>query len=82
VSSWAPEGPFHKKFGPHDPWSALARKNLWNLARAYSSCEVMSLWDLHLAGESWWAVKTTWSVYGMIRDTGRLLDDSRFKARP
>jgi hypothetical protein len=45
----------------------------------YSTWEVMALWDLYLASDSWWAVKTTWSVYGMIRDTGRLMDDSRFK---
>jgi hypothetical protein len=70
---------YRKKFGRHYPWSNPARKNLWNLARSYSSWEVMALWDLYLASESWWAVKTTWSVYGMIRDAGRLLDDSRFK---
>jgi hypothetical protein len=39
----------------------------------------MALWDSYLAGESWWAVKTNWSVYGMIRDAGRLMDDARFK---
>ena len=28
----------------------------------------MALWDLYLAGESWWARQTGWSVYGMIRE--------------
>src|SRR2546422_5731771 len=26
-----------------------------------------------------WARRTGWSVYGMIRDVGRLMDDARFK---
>src|SRR5947209_341726 len=26
-----------------------------------------------------WARRTAWSVYGMIRDMGRLMDDARFK---
>jgi len=70
---------YRKKFGRHYPWNNLARKNLWNLARGYSSWEVMALWDLYLPSKSWWAVQTTWSVYGMIRDTGRIMDDPRFK---
>ena len=69
---------YRKKFGRHYAWNNLARKNLWNLARGYTAWEVMALWDLYLESESWWAVKTTWSVYGMIRDVGRLTDDSRF----
>jgi hypothetical protein len=39
----------------------------------------MALWDLYLESESWWARKTGWSVYGMICDAGRLLDDSSLK---
>jgi hypothetical protein len=39
----------------------------------------MALWDLYLENQSWWACQTGWSVYGMIRDAGRLLDDLRFK---
>lgn len=70
---------YRQKFGRHYPWNNLVRKNLWNLARAYSSGEVMALWDLYLANETWWARQTGWSVYGMIRDTGRLMDDSRLK---
>ena len=70
---------YRKKFGRHYPWSNLARKNIWNLARGYSAWDVMALWDLYLEGESWWARQTGWSVYGMIRDSGRLMDDSRFK---
>jgi hypothetical protein len=70
---------YRKKFGRHYLWNNLARKNLWNLARGYSSWEVMALWDLYLASESWWAVQTTWSVYGIIRDAGRLMDDPRLK---
>jgi|SRR5712691_10168960 len=68
-----------KKFGQHYPWNNLARRNLWNIARAHSAWGVMAFWDLYLESESWWAVKTTWSVYGMMRDAGRLMDDSRFK---
>lgn len=68
-----------KKFGRHYSWSNLGRKNLWNLARGYSSWEVMALWDLYLASETSWARKTGWSVYGMIRDVGRLLDKPCFK---
>jgi hypothetical protein len=70
---------YRNKFMRHYPWSNLARKNLWNLARVYSTWEAMAMWDLYLASESWWARNTRWSVYGMIRDMGRLLDDSRFK---
>ena len=70
---------YRKKFGRHYPWNNLARKNLWNLARGYSSWEVMALWDLYLETESHWARRTGWSVYGMIRDVGRLLDDPRLK---
>jgi hypothetical protein len=70
---------YRKKFEQQYPWSNLARKNLWNLARVFSSWEVMALWDLYLASDSWWAVQTSWSVYGMIRDVGYLIDDSRFK---
>jgi hypothetical protein len=70
---------YRKKFGKHYPWSNLARKNLWNFARGYSSWEVMALWDLYLESESWWARQSGWSVYGMIRDAGRLMDDSRLK---
>ena len=39
----------------------------------------MALWDLHLEAESHWARRTGWSVYGMIRDAVRLMDDPRFK---
>ncbi len=70
---------YRKKFGRHYPWNNLARKNLWNLARGYSSWEVMALWDLYLQRESCWARRTGCSVYGMIRDVGRLMDDRRFK---
>jgi len=72
---------YRKKFARHYQWNNLARKNLWNLARGYSAWEVMALWDLYLESESWWAVQTTWSVYGMIRDASRLMDDSRLKQR-
>ena len=70
---------YRKKFGRHYPWNNLVRKNLWNLARVHSAWGVMALWDLYLASESWWAKQTSWSVYGMIRDAGRLLDDSGLK---
>jgi hypothetical protein len=70
---------YRKKFGRHYAWSNLARKNLRNLARVYSAWETMALWDLYLESESWWARKTGWSVYGMIRDQGRLMDDPRLK---
>jgi hypothetical protein len=70
---------YRKKFGRHYPWNNLARKNLWNMARALTPWEVMALWDLYLESESWWAVQTTWSVYGMICDAGRLMDNSRLK---
>jgi len=70
---------YRKKFGRHYPWNNLARKNLWNLARVHSTWRVMALWDLYLETDSWWAWGTGWSVYGMIRDTGRLMDESRFK---
>jgi len=70
---------YRKKFRRHYPWNNFARKNLWNLARAYTAWEVLALWDLYLASESWWALQTGHSVYGMIRDTGNLMDDSRFK---
>jgi hypothetical protein len=39
----------------------------------------MALWDLYQESESWWARQTGWSVYGMIRDLGRLMDDPSFK---
>jgi hypothetical protein len=68
-----------KKFGQRYPWSNLARKNLWNMARVHSAWGVMGLWDLYLASESWWAVQTTWSVYGMIGDSGRLLEGAGLK---
>jgi hypothetical protein len=45
----------------------------------YSAWKVMALWDLYLESESWWARRTGWSAYGMIRDAGRLMDDQRFK---
>ena|SRR5437879_6205434 len=70
---------YAKKFGQHYPWNNLARKNLWNLARVHSAWGVMALWDLYLETESHWARRTGWSVYGMIRDAGRLTDDPRFK---
>jgi hypothetical protein len=70
---------YTKKFGRHYPWSNLARKNLWNLARLHSAWRVMALGELYLESDSAWARRTGWSVYGMIRDTGRLMDDSRFK---
>lgn len=70
---------YRQKFKRHYPWNNLVRKNLWNLARAYSSWEVMALWDLYLESETWWACQTGWSVYGMIRDAGRLMDDPQFK---
>jgi hypothetical protein len=68
-----------KKFGRHYPWSNLARKNLWYLARVHSAAGVMALFDLYLESNSWWAKQTAWSVYGIIRDTGRLMDDRRLK---
>ena len=70
---------YSKKFRQHYPWNNLARKNLWNLARAFTTWEVIALWDLYLESKSWWSVNTTWSVYGMIRDVGRLMDDPQFK---
>ena len=70
---------YHKKFGRHYAWSNLARKNLQNMARVHSAWGVMALWGLYLKRESWWARNTGWSVYGMIRDMGRLMDDPRFK---
>jgi hypothetical protein len=69
-----------RKFGRHYAWNNLARKNLWNLARAYAAWEVMALWDLYLESECWWARQTGWSVYGMVRDVGRLMDDARLKS--
>jgi hypothetical protein len=71
--------PYCKKFKPHHPWNNLARKNLWNLGRVHCAWEVMALWDLYLEGESWWALRTGWSICGVIRDMGRLMDDPRFK---
>jgi hypothetical protein len=41
----------------------------------------MALWDVYLEGKSPWALRTRWGVYGMIRETGRLTDDPRFKRR-
>ena len=70
---------YAKKLGRHYPWNNLVRKNLWNFARAHSAWGVMALWDLYLETESRWAQRTGWSVYGMIRDAGRLMDDLRFK---
>ena len=70
---------YAKKLGRHYPWNNLVRKNLWNMARVHSAWGVMALWDLYLESESWWARRTGCSVYGMIRDAGRLMDDSRFK---
>jgi hypothetical protein len=70
---------YRKKFGRHYPWNNLARKNIFNLAMALTAWEVMALWDLYLESRSWWASQTGWSVYGMIRDQGRLMDDPRFK---
>ncbi len=70
---------YRKRFGRHYPWNNLARKNLWNLARGYSSWEVMALWDLYLESESWWALKTVWAVYGMIREAQWLMDNPRVK---
>jgi hypothetical protein len=64
-----------KKFGGHYPWSNLARKNLWNMARVQCAWEVMALWDLYLDSDTPWARRTVWSVYGMIRDAGRLMDE-------
>ena len=66
-----------KKFGRHYPWSNLARKNVWNLARVHCAWRVMALWDLYIESESWWARQAGWSVYGMVRDAGRLMDSSR-----
>ncbi len=68
-----------QKLGSHYPWNNLARKNLWNMARVHSAWGVMALWELYLEGNSAWARRTAWSVYGMIRDAGRLMDDLRFK---
>jgi len=70
---------YRKKFGRHYPWNNLVRKHPWNLARVHSAWRVLALWDLYLESETWWASRTGWSVYGMIRDTGRLIEDSRFK---
>jgi hypothetical protein len=70
---------YMKRFGRHYPWSSLARKNVWNLARVHSPWRVMALWDLYLESESWWARRTDWSVYGMIRDNGRLMEDQGFR---
>jgi hypothetical protein len=70
---------YRKKFGRHYPWNNLARRNIHNLGRVHCAWRVMALWDLYLESESWWAKQTGWSVYGMIRDSGRLMDDSRFK---
>ena len=68
-----------RKLGSHYPWTNLARKNLWNLASLYSAWGVLALWDLYLESESDWARRTGWSVYGMIRDSGRLVDQPNFK---
>lgn len=57
----------------------LARKNLWDIERVQSAWGVMTSWDLYLVSESWWARRTRWRVYGMIREAGRLIEDSRFK---
>jgi hypothetical protein len=84
VEYWRPllayvDSAYVRKVGSHYPWSNLARKNLWNMARMYSAWMVMALWDLYLKGESEWARRTGYSVYGMIRDSGRLIDQSGFK---
>ena len=68
-----------KKFGRHYPWNNLGRRNLYNMARVHAPWRVMALWELYLESKSWWARQTGWSVYGMMRDTGNLMDDSRFK---
>jgi len=41
----------------------------------------MALWDLYLESETWWACRTGWSVYGMIREVGQLMENPRFKHR-
>jgi hypothetical protein len=38
----------------------------------------MALWNLYLESASWWAQQTGWSVYGMVRDAGRLMEDAGF----
>src|SRR6266699_6786268 len=70
---------YRKKFGRHYPWNNLARLNIHNLGRVHYAWRVMALWDLYLESESWWARRTGCSVYGMIRDAGRLMDDTRFR---
>ena len=70
---------YRKKFGKHYPWSNLARKNLWNLARVHSAWGVMALWDLYLERESEWARRTAWSAYGLTRDAGWLIEGPHFK---
>jgi hypothetical protein len=84
VEYWRPllahiDSAYVRKVGSHYPWSNLARKNLWNLARLYSAWGVLALWDLYLENESEWARRTGWGVYGMIRDAGRLVDQPDFK---
>ena len=66
--------------GQNYPWNNADRKVLANTARKYGAPAILAMFDLYFQSGSAWDIRTKGSIYGMVRDGGRLRDDPRFKA--
>jgi hypothetical protein len=72
-------GSWLKLHGRLYPWNDADRKILANTARKYTAPAVMAMWNLYQAAPGYWHKATAGYLYGMVRDSGRLLDDPKFK---
>lgn len=68
-----------KKKGIGYPWRSIEMKDLAALARRCEAWGVMALWDLYLAGKSYWGPRVGFMLEGFWRDIGILLDQPDYK---
>lgn len=61
------------------PWQNSDRKILANAARKYGAAQVMAMWDFYISPENSWTKSTGKTIYGMVRDSARILDQAGFK---
>lgn len=73
-------GSWFKTHGQTYPWNNRDRKVMANAARKYGAATIMAMWTLYQAQPAAWHKLTGGTIYGMVRDSGRLLDLPRFKS--
>lgn len=62
-------------------WTNADRKILYNAARKYGAAAILAMWDIYFEFRGGWFASTGGTIYGMVRDSARILDHAEFKLR-